>query len=587
MAIALLTLILEGLGTSSSALAWSMLVGPLVLYAVIGAGGYTTDALDFFAAGRRVPAFYNGLTLATAAFGATGTVVLTGMLFFAGFDALCLAIGALAGFVIMAVMLAPFLRKFGTFTVPSYLGRRFDSRVVRLAAALFLSVPTVMFMTAELRLAAEAAATLSGQSLQSMALLLAFAAGLTLVPGGMRSLTWASVAQGIAALVALILPVALVAAIVTTLPLPQLTNGPILRQIGRIEAIQGLPYIIPPTLAFDLPGQGLHEMTKRFADALGLVGPLAFVMTTLTTLAGVAAAPWLLPRLSTTPGVYEARKTLGWATFLFGISMLTSAAIAVFFRDYIMDLISATGPAVVPSWLSELVTRGLASITETSAQFKISSFEFDRNGILISLPIAAGLPEMMLNLALAGVVAAGIAAAGAAAVSLGSTIGEDVVYGLTWEAPETAARLHASRAGIGIALAISALTASTVTADPFRLAYFALAYSGATLFPVLVLSIWWKRLSAFGALAGMTTGFAIVTLAIIGAEGGFLNVDPILLAASGIPACALAAIGVSYATPMPGKHVLELVRDLRVPGGEILYDREMRLQRQKRQRQRT
>ncbi|MDX2307899.1 MAG: sodium:solute symporter [Hyphomicrobium sp.] len=587
MAIALLTLIFEGLGVGRLTLAWAMLLCPLALYGVIGAGGLTNDALDFFAAGRRVPAFYNGFTLATAAFGATGTVVLTGMLFFAGFDALCLAIGALAGFVVMAVMLAPFLRKFGTFTVPSYLGRRFDSRPLRLLSAAILSVPILMLLTAELRLAAEAASWLTGQSRATMAVLLAVILALTLVPGGMRSLTWASVAQGLAAFVALVVPVAIVAGLVTTLPLPQLTNGPVLRAIGRVEAAQGLPYIIPPTLAFDLPGQGLHEMSKRFADAFGLVGPSAFVMVTMTSLAGVAAAPWLLPRLASTPGVYEARKTLGWATFTFGISMLTAASIAVFFRDYVMDVISAPGPAAVPAWLSELVTRGLATINEESSRFRVSSFAFDRNGILLSLPIAAGLPEMLLNLSLVGVVAAGLAAAGAAVVSLGSTFGEDLIFGLTWEPPEGAVRIHASRIGIGLALAIGALAAATVSSDPFRLTYFALAFSGASLFPILVLSIWWKRLNAYGCIAGLSTGFSIVSLAILSAEGGFLNVDPILLAASGIPASALAAIGVSLTTPAPGRHVLELVRDIRVPGGEILYDREMRLQRQKRHRQRS
>lgn len=585
VAIALVTLILEGLGVGAGFLSWSMLLGPLLLYVVVGAGGYTRDALDFFAAGRRVPAFFNGLGLATAAFGATGTIILTGMLFIAGFDALCLAIGAVAGFVVMAVMLAPFLRKFGTFTIPSYLGRRFDSRPLRFLSAALMSVPMVLIIAAELRLAAEAAAWLSGQSRGQMVLLLGFLMVLTLAPGGMRSLTWATVAEGLAALIALIVPVAIVAAIVTTLPLPQLTNGPVLRAVGRLEAAQGLPLILPPALAFDLPGTGLSPMMKRFADGFGLVGPLAFVMTTLVTLAGVAAAPWLLPRLAAAPGVYEARKSLGWATFLFGVSMLTAAAIAVFFRHYVLQVVAATGPAVVPTWLAELVTRGLAAITETTAQFRVSSFVFERDGVLMSLPIAAELPAMFLNLTLAGAVAAGVAAASASAVALGNMIGEDIIFGATWEPPDGAQRLHASRAGIGVATVLGGLLAVSSSADPLRLVLYALAYSAAAMFPVLILSIWWKRLNAYGAIVGVATGFAVVTLAILAGSAGLVAIDPVLAAACAVPASTIATVSAALATPQPGRHVLELVRDIRVPGGEILYDREMRIQRLKRQRQ--
>ena len=131
----LLLLIFEQLGTSDTVLRWGMLLGPLALYAAIGLCVPTQEPLEFFAAGRRVPAGYTGLGIGVAALGATGMVAITGVFFLIGFDALCLMIGGLAGFVIMTVMLAPFFRKFGTFTVPSYLGRRFESKTVRLLCA--------------------------------------------------------------------------------------------------------------------------------------------------------------------------------------------------------------------------------------------------------------------------------------------------------------------------------------------------------------------------------------------------------------------------------------------------------------------
>ncbi len=510
---------------------------------------------------------------------------MTGLFFIIGFDALFFAIGALAGFVVMAVMLAPFLRKFGTFTIPSYLGRRFENRALRIIVAVLLAVPMLMVMSAELKLAADAAVWLSGWSERQVLLLMFLVLLVTLLPGGMRSMTWTSVAQALAALLVVMVPVIIVAAIVTTMPLPQLTHGPVLRAVGRNEAIQGLPIILPPTLAFDLPGADLMPIMKRFADAFGAVGATAFVMSTLSMLAGVASAPWLLPRLAAAPGVYEARKSLGWATFLFGIAMLTSASVAVFMRDYLMDLVTTPGPAIVPPWLAQLVQNGIASITETGTQFQVSSISFARDGILFGLPIAAQLPPMLLDLTLAGVFAAGLLTASAAATAFGHILSEDVAFGMTWEPPHGSTRLHAGRAGIALAAGLGILGAGFLPADPLRLVLWALALGGSALFPVLVLSIWWKRMNAYGAMAGFLTGYLVAGSAILAGQSNMLGVDSALASVLGLPASVIAAMAVTLVTPPPGRHVLQLVRDIRVPGGEILYDREMRIQRLKKQRQ--
>ena len=584
-AIALTSLILQGLGVELSILSLAMLLGPIALYAGIGIATHASDPLDFFAAGRRVPAFFNGLVLAMSAFGATGLVALTGLFFLIGYDALFIGIGALGGFVVMAVLLAPFLRKFGAFTIPSYLGRRFDSRPLRLATALVVAIPIVMILSAELRFAAEAAIVLTGWSHGQAFLVLYLVLLVTLVPGGMRSMTWTGVAQSLAAFFAVMVPVIIVAAIVTTMPVPQLTHGPVLRAIGRNEAIQGLPIILPPGMAFDLPGPELQPILKRFADPFGALGPAAFVLGTLSMIAGVASAPWLLPRLAAAPGVYEARKTLGWATFIFGFAMLTAASVAVFMRDYLMDLIVTPGPAVVPPWLAELAKRGFASITETGTQFTASSISFARDSVLLSLPIAAQLPPMLLDLSLAAIIAGALVAAGAATTALGHILSEDILFGGTWEAPHGPVRIHAGRGGIAVAAAVGVLAAAYVTTDPLRVVLCALAICGSALFPVLVLSIWWKRMNAFGAMAGMLTGFLVALLTIAGGQGESAAIPSALAAIIGIPAAVSAIFAVSLATPSPTRHVLQIVRDIRVPGGEILYDREMRTQRLKKQRQ--
>lgn len=580
VALTLLVLILEGLGVSDSTLRLAMFLGPIAFYAIIGLAAYSSEPIDYFAAGRRVPAFYTGLVLAQTALGATGLVALTGAFFLIGFDALCIVIGGLAGFVVMAVLLAPFFRKFGAFTVPSYLGKRFESRALRLVAGGILAVPMLLVMAAELRIGAHAAVWFYPMPSGLAVMLLVAVIVLTLAAGGMRSFAWSSSAQSIAALIALLVPIAIVGVIVTNLPLPQLSSGPVLRMMGRAEAAQGLPIILPPALAFDMPGEGIAPIAKRYSDAFGSVGPLAFVIIILTLLSGIASAPWLLPRVAGTPGVYEARKSLGWATFLFGIAMLTIASVAIFMRDYLTDLVTAVGQVRFPEWFDALRERGILSVAGDGRP-TLSSFNVSRDDVLLSLPIAAEMPAALVYLAAGGVVAAALATAGAVALALGNILAEDIVYGLSWSPARTGPRLIVSRLALGTAAAVAGLIALAAPTDPLKLVLWAVALTGASTFPVLVLSIWWKRLNAFGAVAGMATGFGVTVLAIIAGEAGLTGTDSALAAAIGLPAGAVATIAVALATPGPQKTLLELVRDIRVPGGEILYDREMRHQRRK------
>ena len=577
----LLLIIFEQLGTSEAILRWCMLLGPLGLYGAIGLLVPTREPLEFFAAGRRVPAGYTGLGIANATLGATGIVAMTGTFFLIGFDALCLMIGGLAGFVIMAVMLAPFFRKFGTLTVPSYLGRRFESRPVRLLSAALISVPILLLLAAELRMGAFAAGWLVGQPESLMVMMLVLAMVATVVLGGTRSLTWSGSAQAIAAILALIVPVTIVAVMVTNFPLPQLTNGPLLRALTHQEVAQGVPLVDASGLAFMLPGEGFAPVAKRFTVPFGNVGPTAFVIATLTVMAGVAASPWLLPRVTMTPGVYETRKSLGWATVFFGLIMLTAAAVSVYMRDFIMDIVKDGPPTSLPEWMRQLVELGFARVNEGAGALSVTSFELARDKVLLSLPVAAGLPDVFVYFAAAGIVAAALVAAGAACVTLANVLSEDVVNGLSWEPLPRDARLWVARLAIAGVAVFGGVITLLAPSDPLRLVLWCLAITGSTLFPVLVLSIWWKRMNAFGAMAGLTCGFAVSVLTILAGEASILGLDGALAGLLGLPAGALGALLASLATPGPSRSMLELVREIRIPGGEVVYDREMRLLRLK------
>jgi len=575
----ILLLIFEELGTASGPLRWAMLLGPLALYVAIGSCAPTQEPLEFFAAGRRVPAGYTGLGIGVASMGATGIAALTGAFFLIGFDALCLTIGGLAGFVVMSVMLAPFFRKFGTFTVPSYLGRRFESKPVRLLSAALLVVPALLMIAAELRMGAFAAGWLAGQPQSLMIVLLSAVFVVTGVVGGMRSLTWSGSAAAIAAVLALLVPVTIVAVMVSNFPLPQLTNGPLLRALMHLEGAQGLPINDATPLAFAMPGEGISHIAKRFTAPFGAVGPTAFVVAMLTVMAGIASSPWLIPRVTMTPGVYETRKSLGWATVYFALITLTAAAVAVYMRDYVMDMVREQ-PASLPDWMRQLVELGLVSAANASPP-TYTGLGFARDGVLLALPVAAEMPKVVLYLAATGIVAAAVVGAGAAASALGNVAAEDGINGLSWEPLARKARVQLGRLAIaGVAL-VGGLFTLLAPADPLRLMLWSLALSASTFFPVLVLSIWWKRMNAFGAIAGMSCGFGVALLTILAAEAGIVGLNGALAGLFGLPAGVLGVTLASITTPGPSRSMLELVREIRIPGGEVIYDREMRLLRLK------
>ncbi len=574
-AVFLMALISEALSFDDRWLRFALFAVPLMLYAAIGISVATSDPLEFFAAGRRVPAGYTGLLLAITATGATFLVCGTGAFFESGFDALVLMIGGLTGFVVMASTLAPFYRKFGAYTVPSYLGRRFDSKALRIAAAMVAAVPMLLVLAAELRLGAAVTSRLTGLDDGLAAMVLVAVLAITLVPGGKRGFTWAGVAQSVAVLLALAVCVATVSTIVTSLPVPQLTHGPLVRGLVWHEANNGLQTVSTWPLAFGLPGEGLHRLTKPYTSPFGAVGPMAFALGSIMIAAGVASAPWLLPRAAATPGVYEARKSLGWATVLFGITMLTVSSAAVFMRDYVLDLVMNQRGEELPQWIGSMVSFGFATV-EKGGEFGYQSLSFDRDGVLFALPLAAGLPKAYVYLAMAGAIAAALVAAGATAVSLAAVLGEDVVQGLTWEPAKSQNRVWIVRSFIVVAALCGSFLVSLAPTDPLQLVLWALGLTGASLFPVLALSIWWKRLTRGGAILGIVSGFATAALAIFAGEAGVISLPSAIAGILGLPVSAAVAMTVASFFPETSRHDLEVVRDIRVPGGEIIYDREMR-----------
>lgn len=579
VAVFLMALILEQLGTGDGVVRLLMFFGPLLLYGGIGALVPARTVGDYFASGRRVPAFFNGAGLAVSALGGTAFLAITGTLLIAGVDAFALTLGWCAGLVFMGILFIPFLRKFGAYTLPSFFARRFESRTVRIAAAAVLGVPLLLTIIAEARFAAYAASWLLGQSERWMAALIMSFVTVVLVVGGLRAMSWTSVAKCIVALLALAVPVTIAAIIVSKIPIPQMTHGNALVPMTRAEAARGVPFVVAPWLNVDLPGSGSEPLIKRFVQPFGNIGSFGFVLLSFICAAGIASSPGLLARAGSAPGIYEARKTAGWAVLIAGLVLMTLPAVVVYFRARILEQVVGQATDRLPAWFTTLQQAGIAKIEAKTQLILLSQVHFERDATLFSLPVAMGFPQVLVYLALAGALAAALAALATSLMAAAAILSEDVVIGLLDDDAPDRARILMTRLALAAIGFVAMWIVIIAPGDPLDLILWALNILASACFPVLFLSIWWKRTNAWGALFGMVTGFTLAVLLILLSETGAIGLPSVIVAAVASPCALLTTAITTLLTPVPGRTMLDVVHEIRVPGGETVYDREARLAR--------
>lgn len=556
-----------------------LMFGITVLFVgLIGAASTNDTEADFFAGGRRAPSFFAGLSLTIALLGGIGTLSIPGIAVRQGMDSFMLVLGWISGLVLATVAIAPFLRKCGAYTLPGYFGVRFESRSVRALAAIIAAAATLLIAAAELKLAAEIGVRMTGQPIVGLVVILALAVGGLGVLGGVRGANWMGAAQAIVALLAICVPATIVSLMISNLPLPQMTHGALFRQSAWLERAQALPEKTARLFEASFSGAGLMPLDTRFLDMYHAVGYGAMPLGILVIASGIAALPMLAQRAGTTPGVYDVRKAFGWAVLLTGFLLITVMSLAGFMRGYIVQQVVGVSGDQLPLWFQSLEQAGAASVQTKTRTVTLADIMIRRDMAVLSLPVAAGMMETLVRLAQAGGLAAALAAAGAHIVALGSVLADDVVSGFRRQSLAPQKRIAVGRVGIGAA-AIATAALALAVADPLTAALAGLTVSAGALFPVLALSIIWKRLSRAGAFAGLLAGLVVtVALMALSALGQVTMAMP-MAAAIGGPVSFLVAGSVTRISARPGRSMLEIVRDMRVPGGETIYDRLLRQER--------
>jgi cation/acetate symporter len=570
----------EQLGWPPMWLTEAMILVPLALYLLIAIGTRTLNVADFFVSGRRVPPVFNGLVLATVLIGGTGFFAYTGTLFFLGFDGLAIGLGWTAGLLVSGLLFVPYLRKVGAYTLPAFLGLRFRSRALRALASLMQLPPVALLLAAEIKIGALVAVLFLPISYQlAVAAVATIITFITLV-GGMRSLTWSASAEFIVGAVGFAVPLIIVSVLLTNLPAPQLTYGEIFAPLQRSEIVAGVSPSVPGPLATALPAEQPKPSTKHFLQPFGAIGEMDFLTLFLCLALGTAALPSLLVRSGVTSSVAEQRRSVAWGVLFVALFAASAPALAAFVKHLMFQDVAQTQAGALPAWLNELSAYRLAVARDANGDGAIEASELfiARDGIALALPIAARLPFVCTVLVAAAGMAVALGAAASHLFTLAGSIADDVIRVI-----DPRNNVLPRVMVVWVAIAATALSAAVFLAfagiDLMQAAVTAFAFAAATFFPVLLLAIWWRRCTVWGALAAMVLGFGAMSLDVAFGASFAAGHPHLTMVVAALISAALGLVGGvagSLIGPRPSAVADNYFEELRDPFGEALYDRALR-----------
>lgn len=574
----ILLAILEQLGVPNKIIGYAFIFLTIGVYALIGVLSRTAEVSEYYVAGRVVPAFYNGMATGADWMSAASFIGMAGTLYMLGYDGLAFVLGWTGGYVLVAVLLAPYLRKFGQFTVPDFLGARYGGNAARLMGVVVLITASFAYVVAQIFGVGIIASRFLGISFE-IAVFVGLAGILVCsMLGGMRAVTWTQVAQYIILIVAYLIPVVWMSAKVTGVPIPQLMYGQALEKITALEPTLG---VAKGHIAAFANAKGQFDMSSA----------VNFFLLIACLMIGTASLPHILMRYFTTPSVKQARQSVGWSLFFIFLLYFTAPSYAAFAKLEVYQNVVGLGIDQLPQWVRAWGQVGLvgacdaANAAEAFAMCKgvagnadgilqLSEFKIHPDAIVLATPEIAGLPYVVAGLVAAGGLAAALSTADGLLLAIANALSHDVYYRMIDPKADTKKRLIASRVLlIGVAI-IAAYVASLKPSTILSMVAWAFSIAASGLFPALVMGVWWKRTTSAGAIAGMIVGFGVclyylITTQFYGAPLWF-GIKNISCGAFGIPAAFLTTVVVSLFTPAPSKEMQDFIDSIRVPKGDVV-----------------
>jgi cation/acetate symporter len=520
----ILMAILSAIGVPNVVIGYLFMGFTIVIYAFIGILTRTMHVGEYYVAGRRVPALYNGMATGADWMSAASFIGMAGSLYLLGYDGLAFVLGWTGGYVLVAILVAPYLRKFGAYTVPDFLSARYGGNLARFIGVIVLFSCSFTYVVAQIFGTGIISARFLGIDF-NVAVYVGLAGILVCsMLGGMRAVTWTQVAQYIVLIIAYLIPAIWMSTAKTGIPLPQIMYGQALESITALEAAQGITngHIVP----FSHGGYDAKN----------------FFLLVLCLMIGTASLPHVLMRYFTTPSVREARVSVAWSLLFIFILYFTAPAYAAFAKWTMLELtasgLTPDNIAEKAGWLMRWAAADnalvqicgkaavdAAAIAAACAEQGVTTIGFtninlNADMIVLATPEMAGMPYVISGLVAAGGLAAALSTADGLLLAIANALSHDVYYKMIDQNAPTARRLLVSRVLLVLVAALAAYVASTKPSDILAMVSWAFSLAAAGLFPVLVLGIWWKRTTSTGAVLGMITGFGMCLYYLLGTRYG-------------------------------------------------------------------
>lgn len=514
----------------------------------------------FYVAGQGIPTVANGMAVGADWMSAASFISMAGLVSFMGFDGSVYLMGWTGGYVLLAILLAPFLRKFGEYTVPDFVGERYYSDTARAVAAIAAVFVSFTYVAGQMRgvgvvFSRFLEVPITWGVIIGMAVVAIYA-----VLGGMKGITWTQVAQYCVLIIAYLIPAVAIAYTLTGNPIPHIAIGEVVPRLDQLQT--------------DL---GLDPYTGPFSN----LSMLNVFCITVVLMAGTAGLPHVIVRFYTVKTVKSARWSAFWALAFIGILYTVAPAVALFSRLEILQSFSQMGAGGMTelSWVQNWAQTGLIETeawgSDTTIQHVLGSI--DRDIIVLATPELANLSNWVVGLVAAGGLAAALSTASGLMVVISSSLAHDIYGEIVNPGAPDRERLFVGRVAILVGLIVAGLLGIYPPGFVAEVVAFAFGLAAASFFPILVLGVFWKRCNRQGAIAGLVTGllftFAMIVLmrahVVLGLD------DPIVHSFFGINAQGIGIVGmvlnfavtyvVTRATAPPPQDVQDIVEQIRYP----------------------
>ncbi len=546
---------------------WVMVGITFTLYIGIAIWSRASSTKEFYVAGEGVSPIANGMATAADWMSAASFISMAGIISFAGYDGSVYLMGWTGGYVLLALLLAPYLRKFGKFTVPDFIGDRYYSNTARAVAVFCALIVSFTYIAGQMRgvglvFSRYLSVDINTGVFIGMGIVLFYA-----VLGGMKGITYTQVAQYCVLIFAFLVPAIFISMIMTGVAIPQIGMGS--------QGADGV-YLLEKL-------DGLHKELGFHLYTSGSKSKLDVFLITAALMLGTAGLPHVIVRFFTVKKVRDARKSAGWALLFIAILYTTAPAIALFARTNLIQTVSNQPYETLPEWFSNWESTGLLSYNDKNgdglvqyvADPKINELIIDKDIIVMANPEIANLPNWVIGLMAAGALAAALSTAAGLLLVISSSVSHDLLKKMIKPDISEKGELIAAR----IASVFAVILAGYFGINPpdFVAATVALAFglAAASFFPAIVMGIFSKRMNKEGVISGMVVGISLMLFYMMKFKLGFFGggtsedwwfgVSPEGFGTLAMCANIVVALVVSYRTDPPPENVQLMIDEIRKP----------------------